>query len=155
MPALGLEMDEREITAHPGYVSDRIDKAAAELLAGSYDGGNGFADLMTQISELRCMVLATAIRNLKAVRAVVHNGELLEQPDGNVQMKAVAWISSYSDGVPTQTVLNINADAKRREESVDPEGALDAALASSPALREAHRRRLDRADQAAQKQVGP
>ena len=85
--------------------------------------------LIMATPTVRRLYFAAAVRCLGARRFYFDKaaGEMVFEPDGNAQMKAVAWLSAYDAGLPTQTTVNLNVGAERGP-------SLEEAAASSPEL---------------------
>lgn len=111
-------------------------------------------DLITAIPDIRQLIVATAVRCLGAERMMGggKKGEVERCADGATQMKAVAFLAAYSDGLPIQTTMNLNVDGNR-------DMPIEEMLAKSPALVAAMEKQLARAKAVqkpgGQKQVGP
>jgi len=121
----------------------------------SLDNHKTINSLLLAIPEVPRLMVACAIQNLGAVRCYFDRNQkaMVETPDGNTQMRAIAFLAAYRDGLPTQTSVAINLGERGRENG----GALtvDEAMAASPALRAKLRAMLDGAEQKALKQADP
>jgi hypothetical protein len=116
----------------------------------AFDKIQSLSALLSEIPNGRRVILASAFRALGA-RKWYFEKESAERkflPDYRTQLDAAKLLLSYSDGLPTQTTLNVNADLGKKSAEVDSEAQFDNALASSPALRDSLRRRLERAESA-------
>lgn len=125
-----MNLDHKDIAKDPKGVAKRVDDLAAATAL------NGFGAMIQEIPELRKLVLSTAIHNLGAKRKWWDRvgKKWLEEDDGNIQMKAVIWLGSYSDGLPTQTTLNVTRNVDGPAVETDEE--IVAAAERSPALRD-------------------
>ena len=99
-------------------------------------------DIILAHPRVRVLLVATAVRSLSAQRFYFDKaaGGMVHEDDANTQMKAVAWLAAYSDGLPVMTNLNVNANAGGGRVQ-NP----DEMLAGSPALIAALERTLERA----------
>lgn len=99
-------------------------------------------DIILAHPRVRVMLVAAAIRNLTAQKFYFDKkaGCMVHEDDSATQMKAVAWLAAYSDGLPVVTNLNVNTNAGKGA-GLPP----DEILARSPAAMEAMQRALDRA----------
>lgn len=91
--------------------------------------------------KVRELAVAAAVRALVATKFYFDkkSGQMVHEPDYATQIKAVTVLVSYSDGLPVQTNMNINANMGKSKRSENE----DAALAlSSPALREELKRQI-------------
>ena len=111
-------------------------------------------DLIVAIPDVRVLIVATAVRCLGAERMMGggKKGEVERCADGATQMKAVAFLAAYADGLPVQTTMNLNVDGTK-------DMPMEELLAKSPALVAAMERQLERAKAVQKrgplKQVGP
>ena len=96
--------------------------------------------------HIRPMMVAEAVRGLAAtVQCWNAKAQCYEEKvDYAVRQKWVAWLAGYSDGLPVQTNMNVNASLGKAKGGEDMEGMLE-----SPAVREEMRRQLDAADKRA------
>ena len=117
------------------------------------------ARLQHGMSVRDIILLDPRVRLLMVVEAIRAMGSVLqcwssktqsyeEKIDYSTRLKAVAWIASYSDGLPVQTNLNVNATPGANK-GLDP----DEMLAASPSALEAMERTLSRAKKLASKRV--
>lgn len=148
---LDIRISDEEIADCPTGVAARLEEVAMRIESGEFqaEAERGVCDLVRKIPRLRQHVLACAVRNLNAQRKYWSKpaGDWCFEPDGNVQMKAVVWIASYSDGLPTQTTLNLNVGANKGGDQGDVSDAdLEAAVKASPALRDRLKAMLAKAD---------
>jgi hypothetical protein len=104
--------------------------------------GKTVQEIIMAHGPVRTMMVATAIRALAASKLYYSKiaKAFVPEADFQTQMKAVAWLAAYSDGLPTQTQLNINANADAMRSKPDLTPA--AMLARSPAALEAMARTL-------------
>jgi hypothetical protein len=93
--------------------------------------------------RIRVMLVAAAIRNLTAQKFYFDKkaGSMVHEDDSATQMKAVAWLAAYSDGLPVVTNLNMNVNG-RGKSALPP----DELLANSPAAIDAMKRAVERAE---------
>ena len=132
---MNLELTETDIAADPVSAARQLDELARIAEDNELESESGFALMINRIPKLRRMVLGAAIRALGAERSLYDRGnkEWVTEPDWASRLKAVVWIASYSDGLPTQTTLNVNIGDKPGAE-VDLN--LEEAVHKSPALRQ-------------------
>jgi hypothetical protein len=99
-------------------------------------------DIILAHPRVRQQIVAAAVRCLRAEKFYFDRTkkEIVHEEDYATQIKAIAWLAAYSDGLPIQTNLNVNANASGK-------GRLppDEMLAQSPAALEAMERALARA----------
>lgn len=127
--------------------------SAAVALAGrieadsQFDSAISVRDYLLRFPEFRRIMVATAVRCMGARKAVydkdAQKWEFAE--DGPTQMKAVAFLAAYSEGIPAQTNVNLNIGdrAGKKEDAM----TLEQALRESPALRERLRATVEAAGQ--------
>ena len=130
------------------------DVAVAVLADRALESANSLNALILQIKEVRPLIVATAIKCL-AARKVYYDRDAktnVEIDDGNTQMRAVTFLAAYSDGLPTQTTLNVSLGERGGKGG---ELTVDEAMQASPALRAKLRAMLDGAEQKALKQADP
>ncbi len=115
------------------------------------DSSRSINALLMDVPEMRRFMVSTAIRCLDAHRCYYDKSQkqMVEIPDGNTQMRAVAFLAAYSDGLPTQTTLNVNLGEKGKASG--GELTVDQAMAASPALRSKLRTMLEQAEKTAGK----
>jgi hypothetical protein len=133
--------------AHTGEIAPELEVFAKSIEADSQlPPSAGIREIVLASPSLRKQVVAAAVRCLGATKWYYSTSQKkhVYDPDYATQLKAAAWLASYSDGLPAQTNLNINANAGAAPQ-VSPEDM----LAASPAAREAMRRALARADEKA------
>lgn len=151
MSDLNIDFSDQAIADSPATVVERLERVANDIESDFYseEAERGFGDLVRRVPRLRQHVLACAVRNLGATRKFWDRNQKdwIVEADGNVQMKAVVWIASYSDGLPTQTTLNLNVGANKGGDQGDVSDAdLEAAVRASPALRDRLKAMLEKAD---------
>lgn len=102
--------------------------------AGLDDAGS-LRDLLNRVPALRRELIATAVRCLDARKYYYDRkqGAMVYEPDGTTQMRAVAFLAAYSDGLPAQTQI---IRAIGGPNGKQPEMTLEDALTKSPALRD-------------------
>lgn len=103
--------------------------------------------------RVRILMVATAVRCMGASKLYYSKGskEFKPEADFATQMKAITWLAAYSDGLPIQTNLNLNAQANGRKEFAPVD-----MLAESPAAMEAMERTLEAAREKARRtKAGP
>jgi len=112
-------------------------------------------ELIDLIPNARHIAVAAVFRCLSARKWYFEKGSAVKkfEPDFKTQLDAAKLLLSYSDGLPAQTTLNVNADLGKKSADVDGEAQFDAGLASSPALRDSLRRRLERAESAQKRTI--
>jgi hypothetical protein len=88
--------------------------------------------LLATIPELRSLIVAAGLRCLAANKLFWDKDtqEWRSEPDGPTQLKAAIFLTSYADGLPMQTTVNLNLDGNKGP-------TLEEAAAQSPALVEA------------------
>jgi hypothetical protein len=118
--------------------------AAAAVLESDLrlEDSAGVRDIILAHPRVRVLLVATAIRNLSAQKFYFDRkaGDMVHEDDASTQMKAVAWLAAYSDGLPVVTTLNLNGSINGGKRP-----APDEMLAGSPAAIEALERTLARA----------
>lgn len=106
---------------------------------------NAVRDIILADPRVRVQLVAAAIRCLFAEKFYFDRAakEVVHEPDYSTQMKAVAWLAAYSDGLPVQTNLNLNANTNPTK-GLPPEEV----LMRSPAALEAMKRTIARIEAA-------
>lgn len=113
---------------------------ASEIETQSHQGAS-VREIILAHPKVRELAVAAAVRALVATKFYFDkkSGQMVHEPDYATQIKAVTVLVSYSDGLPVQTNMNINANMGKSKRSENE----DAALAlSSPALREELKRQI-------------
>lgn len=123
---------------------------ADSIEVGAKDGSaRSIRELIIATPGIRHLIVATAVRCLGAQR-VMGSGQKGTPPvrveDGATQMKAAIFLSAYADGLPAQTVMNVNVDAGK-------DMPIEELLLRSPALVAAMERQLARVKRV--QQTGP
>ncbi len=123
-----------------------VDGAADDLERNSELTAKDVRDVINSIPGLRRFVVAAALRALTARRCFWdRNAKAMQyEPDSNAQMKAVAFLAAYADGLPVQSTVNVNLDPTKAGGF-----SLGDALASSPALRDHLAKELQQAERKA------
>lgn len=123
--------------------NDLVDALADEVEANAgLDDVKDMRGFFEKIPQLRRFVVAAAIRSLTARKYYYskEKKEMVFEPDSGTQMKAVAWIAAYQDGLPLQSTVNFNVNKEAKAFDMGD------ALANSPALREHLKRELARTE---------
>lgn len=100
---------------------------------------------LKEVPELRQLIIGALIRGLAATKChyEMKSKMMVYEPDFQAQNKAAALLVAYSDGLPTQSTVNLNLDAAKTGLTMTD------ALNHSPALRDFIRSELDKVDQKA------
>lgn len=108
--------------------------------------GVSFSAMLQKHQRARVLMVAEAVRALGAQQKVwsAKKQGYESAVDYPTRLKAVTILASYSDGLPVQTNVNVNSQA--RANATTPEQELDRA-AASPAAIEAAERQLARLKQ--------
>lgn len=108
-----------EITHAPARIEiEKVESRLAEQLKSR-------PNLMSQVVDVVAESLG-AVKKQWDLKA----GVMLEEPDHRIRLDAAKFIAAYTEGLPAQTVLNMNVDAGNRP-------ALRDALTKSPQARKA------------------
>ena len=115
-------------------------RAIAAKIEADVATPKSYRELILSLPECRPFIVASAFRNLAAQKMMSggQRGVVELCDDGATQMKAAAFLAAYSEGLPAQTVVNVNMDATK-------DLSLDDMLARSPALCAAMERQVAKA----------
>lgn len=94
---------------------ERVDGLALEIASDSQlPPESSVRDIILATPAIRQTMVAAAVRCLNAQKFYFckKKGEMVHEPDYATQIKAIAWLAAYSDGLPAQTNLNVNMDAR-------------------------------------------
>jgi hypothetical protein len=121
---------------------------AIENDARLQDANISVRDILTAHPQARVLMVAEAVRGLGAEVQCWSSKtqEYIPKIDYPTRLKSTAWLASYSDGLPAQ-----RAESPTTTTPTKPEMSYDEALRRSPALRDAARRALLRAETAVAK----
>jgi len=137
MPSLELMDTEAPETA--------VTQAAASTLA----------DMLESLPDVRRRICKAWLDGLEATRWSAEsdgNRKRIVEPDHRQRAECASKLAAYLEGMPGQTLIvktPRGSGSGGRLVGDDQEAAFDAAMAASPALREAMRKRLERAERAA------
>lgn len=110
------------------------EEIAKQIEAGDFDAATSVKDLIESIPAARGLIVAAGFRALGARKWFFEKGktEKVFEPDFKTQLAAAQWLAGYSDGLPTQTTLNVNVnkDAPSKDDVMKR-------VAESPALKAA------------------
>ena len=122
---------------------------ASLIERGEFNAVASLKELLDKIPTARNVILAAGFRALGARKCYFEKGSgvRLWEADYRTQLDAVKWLAGYSDGLPTQTTLNVNVDKPIGDNGEDFD--LEASLVTSPALRERMKIMLQRAEKKA------
>lgn len=129
-----------------------IEQIAREIENGTPRANESIRSIIADYPRVRRLMVAAAVRSLGATRWRYCNTtkKHIVEPDFVQSFKACEFLADRVDGKPPQTTLNghWHAAGTAGAGDVTPE-KFEELLARSPAMREAVRRQLDRAEVAA------
>ena len=147
MPALEL------ITQEPDDDLPAI-HAGASLTA--IHAGASLTEMLEALPAVRRRIAEAWLDGLTATKWAydIASKKRIVEPDHKLRVEAASKLAAYLEGMPGQTLIvktPRGSGSGGRLVGDDQEAAFDAAMAASPALREAMRKRLERAERAAVK----
>lgn len=101
------------------------------------EGAPTIRELLLAHPSFRRLIVATAVRSLGAQKWVFDRDQkkVVFYEDSSTQMKAVAFLAAYTEGLPMQTNVSLNIGDQKRIAEGDGM-TIEAALRASPALRD-------------------